>query len=463
MTVSMRVMSAGDGYKYLLRTVAAGDGDRSLSTPLTRYYAEAGTPPGRWLGSGVTALGHGELAPGAQVSEAQLQLLVGMGRDPVTGVPLGRAHPVYSSTAERVADRAAQLDPSLRRERFVAQIEVEEAARGSRCLLRLVPPAVCPVLSRADRLVCSRHLNRRRDSFVALVTLAGASMSFRVAGPQPSMARYSCNAASPSGRGVKCAHLPRISLSTSPASTSFFRWCDSVGWVTPNTSGIWHAHTLEHRLAAMWCKIRNRTGSASALTTSATRSACSTEIVPPPGAQASAAAIGASSSSVMQSCYPLILTLVDTYGKLTHIDGHQYVMAVFHPSRRFLMPVIRVFEPALCCNTGVCGPDLDQELVDFTAAVNALKAQGVDIHRANLASEPAQFAEHPVVVKFLQAAGSEGLPLTLVDDVTVLAGRHARRDELERYAGLNPTKDDQPQGGCCGPQQGAPATSTGCC
>ena len=91
------------------------------------------------------------------------------------------------------------------------------------------------------------------------------------------------------------------------------------------------------------------------------------------------------------------------------------------------MPVIRVFEPALCCNTGVCGPDLDQELVDFTAAVNALKAQGVDVHRANLASEPAQFAEHPVVVKFLQAAGSEGLPLTLVDDVTVLAGRHPRR------------------------------------
>ncbi len=78
-TVSMRVMSAGGGYRYLLRTVAAGDGDQSLSTPLTRYYAEAGIPPGRWLGSGVTALGHGELTPGAQVSEAQLQLLVGSG------------------------------------------------------------------------------------------------------------------------------------------------------------------------------------------------------------------------------------------------------------------------------------------------------------------------------------------------------------------------------------------------
>lgn len=46
MTVSMRVMSAGDGYKYLLKSVAAGDGNRSLSTPLTRYYTEAGTPWG---------------------------------------------------------------------------------------------------------------------------------------------------------------------------------------------------------------------------------------------------------------------------------------------------------------------------------------------------------------------------------------------------------------------------------
>lgn len=61
MTVSMRVMSAGDGCKYLLRTVAAADGDRSLSTPLTRYYAEAGNPPGRWLGSGLHTLGSGGL------------------------------------------------------------------------------------------------------------------------------------------------------------------------------------------------------------------------------------------------------------------------------------------------------------------------------------------------------------------------------------------------------------------
>ena len=59
MTVSMRVMSAGDGCRYLLRTVSAGDGNRSMGTPLTRYYAETGTPPGYWLGSGVAAIGSG--------------------------------------------------------------------------------------------------------------------------------------------------------------------------------------------------------------------------------------------------------------------------------------------------------------------------------------------------------------------------------------------------------------------
>lgn len=106
----MRVMSAGDGYKYLLRTVAAGDGNRSLSTPLTRYYNAEGTPPRRWMGSGLPALGTGQITSGDEVSEAQLQLLVGMGRDPVTGAPLGRAYPVYKTVTPRIKERTATLD-----------------------------------------------------------------------------------------------------------------------------------------------------------------------------------------------------------------------------------------------------------------------------------------------------------------------------------------------------------------
>jgi conjugative relaxase-like TrwC/TraI family protein len=134
-TVSVRVMSAGDGYRYLLRTVVAGDGMRSLSTPLTRYYAEEGTPPGRWLGAGLAGIGDGALSAGDEVTGQQLQLLLGMGRDPVAGTPLGRAYPEYASIAERVERRSEELDASLNeaeRAAAVALIEGEERVAGSR-------------------------------------------------------------------------------------------------------------------------------------------------------------------------------------------------------------------------------------------------------------------------------------------------------------------------------------------
>ena len=135
MTVSLRRMSAGNGYQYLLRSVAAGDGSRALSTPLTRYYADVGTPPGRWLGSGVRALGSGQLAAGMPVTEEQLALLIGMGRDPITGEQLGRAYPTYKRLADRIDDRVAALDPEMTQEDCAAEtsrIEAEETAVGMR-------------------------------------------------------------------------------------------------------------------------------------------------------------------------------------------------------------------------------------------------------------------------------------------------------------------------------------------
>ncbi|SDU77097.1 MobF family relaxase [Jiangella alkaliphila] len=134
MTVSMRVMSAGDGYKYLAKTIAAADGDRSLSTPLTRYYVEKGTPPGWWLGSGLASLG-GPLRVGDRVSEPQLQLLIGMGRNPLTGQLLGRAHPALRCVADRIHDRVDDLNPALTGEEqglAVTAIEDEETKRGTR-------------------------------------------------------------------------------------------------------------------------------------------------------------------------------------------------------------------------------------------------------------------------------------------------------------------------------------------
>ncbi len=69
----MRVMSAGDGYRYLLKSVVAGDGNRNMTEPLTRYYQEKGSPPGFWAGSGLPGLHAAGITAGAQVTEKQLR------------------------------------------------------------------------------------------------------------------------------------------------------------------------------------------------------------------------------------------------------------------------------------------------------------------------------------------------------------------------------------------------------
>ena len=121
------------------------------------------------------------------------------------------------------------------------------------------------------------------------------------------------------------------------------------------------------------------------------------------------------------------------------------------------MSTIEVFEPALCCSTGVCGPDVPQELVTFSADLDWLRGQGADVSRFNLASEPVAFAGKPAVLEFLQVSGSEGLPLVLVNGAVAMAGRYPSRAELVRWAGVSapePARSTLPMasaaGGCCG-------------
>ncbi|WP_211338680.1 MobF family relaxase [Georgenia muralis] len=133
-TVSMRVVSAGKGYGYLLRSVVQGDGDAAQATALTtRYFTEAGTPPGVWMGKGVAFFGAGELRPGMAVTPEQLQTLLGRGNDPVTGASLGQPFREYPSVVERTAALTARVDRALPAGEFdaeVTRIQASQAARG---------------------------------------------------------------------------------------------------------------------------------------------------------------------------------------------------------------------------------------------------------------------------------------------------------------------------------------------
>src|SRR5271155_4859487 len=112
----MRIMSAGDGYRYLLASVAAGDGHRSLRTPLIDYYTQTGTPPGYWLGAGLAGLGthEGPVAARATNRQEHLKRQRGQGRDPITGAPRGLPYYHRPTVKERVAARIDQLDTDLR-------------------------------------------------------------------------------------------------------------------------------------------------------------------------------------------------------------------------------------------------------------------------------------------------------------------------------------------------------------
>lgn len=123
---------------------------------------------------------------------------------------------------------------------------------------------------------------------------------------------------------------------------------------------------------------------------------------------------------------------------------------------------IDVFDPPMCCSSGVCGPQVDPLLAAFAADVDWLTAQGVNVARHNLAQEPQAFVSNPLVQEALQREGDACLPLVLVNGEIAGRGAYPRREELARLAGLAPAASrTKPRirlssSGCCTP-------GSGCC
>jgi hypothetical protein len=102
------------------------------------------------------------------------------------------------------------------------------------------------------------------------------------------------------------------------------------------------------------------------------------------------------------------------------------------------MPKIEVYDPAMCCSTGVCGPVVDPVLPRFAADLDCLRAQGVAVERFNLAQQPGVFAENEIVKRALTENGTDCLPLIFADGRIVSQGAYPTRDELAEFCGLGP-------------------------
>jgi len=93
------------------------------------------------------------------------------------------------------------------------------------------------------------------------------------------------------------------------------------------------------------------------------------------------------------------------------------------------MKSLKTYDPPMCCSTGICGPDLDPDLVDFAAMLSQLAAQGTLVQRYNLGQQPMAFVENSAVKALLDSDGTDALPIVFVDDIIFLKGRYPSREE----------------------------------
>ncbi len=100
---------------------------------------------------------------------------------------------------------------------------------------------------------------------------------------------------------------------------------------------------------------------------------------------------------------------------------------------------LEVFDPAMCCSTGVCGPNPNPALAPFAADLDWVAAQGIAVRRYNLGQEPGAFVEHEAVKKLLQDQGEAALPIVMANGAVRSTGRYPSRSELGGWLGLAAT------------------------
>jgi hypothetical protein len=139
------------------------------------------------------------------------------------------------------------------------------------------------------------------------------------------------------------------------------------------------------------------------------------------------------------------------------------------------MKTLAVFDPAMCCSTGVCGVDVDPVLAQFAADLQWVAAQGVAVSRHNLGQDPQAFAANSAVLKEMEA-GIDRLPVIVIDGAIASTGMYPSRVQLAKKLGLAVNAVEPAAAACYAPtavdaaagaKSAAPASccspKSGCC
>ena len=122
------------------------------------------------------------------------------------------------------------------------------------------------------------------------------------------------------------------------------------------------------------------------------------------------------------------------------------------------MKKMYIYEGAMCCSTGVCGPSPDEELMRVSTLVDKLNKSGASIDRYNLTNNTKEFVENKTINNLLREKGEDILPVVMVNDEVVMTGRYPSNEEFYEILFLSDdAKEDTNIDGvscCCG---------SGCC
>ncbi|SMC45062.1 arsenite efflux transporter metallochaperone ArsD [Sporomusa malonica] len=113
------------------------------------------------------------------------------------------------------------------------------------------------------------------------------------------------------------------------------------------------------------------------------------------------------------------------------------------------MKKIVIYDPAMCCSTGVCGASVDKELLRVATVIENLKQNGADISRFNLSGQPNAFVENQLINDSLKQNGPEILPITLVDGQVAKTKGYPTNEEFTQWTGLDVNTKPKKSGCCC--------------
>jgi hypothetical protein len=97
------------------------------------------------------------------------------------------------------------------------------------------------------------------------------------------------------------------------------------------------------------------------------------------------------------------------------------------------MKTIQVYDPPMCCSTGICGTDINPDLVNFAAMLAQLGTHGLKVERFNLGQQPMAFVENSAVKALLDKEGADALPLIFLDGEVYLKGRYPTAAERPAF------------------------------